>query len=379
MGARPPEARTHTLPIGGPGAAPSSAPGAAAGVAPCVPRQSDPLRVIAGLGVALPAGVETIEEIEARIERESGRLPVPRGTLAAISGIRSRRAVGPGEYASTLAAGAARCALEDAGTKLADIDLLLFASTSQDQVEPATAHNVARELGYRGGSAFDVKNACNSFVEGIRVAEAMLATGAARRALVVTGETPTLAARYAVADRRAFRHAFIGYTVGDVGGAVVLEPSPTTSAACSTGDSWSASAALGRVDGPRRRVAPPARRRVHLYAGGDGGALRDIVRAFDPVDRDPRVRRHRHDARRLRAVHRPPGHGAVRRRDDRPPRLPAGRASRGRSRRTATWPRGRCRSRSACARDAGRVRRGDNVLFVGLGAGISVATMAIRL
>ena len=33
----------------------------------------------------------------------------------------------------------------------------------------------------------------------------------------------------------------------------------------------------------------------------------------------------------------------------------------------------------ACARDAGRVRRGDNVLFVGLGAGISVATMAIRL
>ena len=225
------------------------------------PESARPAARIAGLGVALPAGVETIEEIEARIERESGRLPVPRGTLAAISGIRSRRAVGPGEYASTLAAGAARCALEDAGTRLADIDLLIFASTSQDQIEPATAHNVAHELGYRGGSAFDVKNACNSFVEGIRVAEAMLATGAARRALVVTGETPTLAARYAVPDRRAFRHAFIGYTVGDVGGAVVLEPSDDERGVFYR-DSWSASRALGRVDGPGRRVAPPARRRA---------------------------------------------------------------------------------------------------------------------
>ena len=87
---------------------------------------TNPAVRVAGMGVALPAARETVEEIEARIEHESGRLPVPRGTLAAISGIETRHAVGPGEYASTLAAQAARCALEDARIALADIDLSLI-------------------------------------------------------------------------------------------------------------------------------------------------------------------------------------------------------------------------------------------------------------
>jgi acyl-CoA:acyl-CoA alkyltransferase len=335
-----------------------------------------PVARIAGLGVALPAGVETIGQIEARIEEQSGRLPVPRGTLAAISGIRSRRAVGPGEFASTLAAGAARCALEDADTRLADIDLLIFASTSQDQIEPATAHNVAYELGYGGGSAFDVKNACNSFVEGIRVAEAMLATGAARRALVVTGETPTLAARYAVHDRRAFRHAFIGYTVGDVGGAVVLEPSDDARGVFYR-DSWSASEhwAVSTVPGGGSRHP---RGDEHLYAGGDGGELRDIVRSFDPsiATRVFEATCTTPDDYALFIVHQVTAPFA----DEMTARLgfPPARVERT-IEAYGNVASGTLPLALACARDAGRVREGDNVLFVGLGAGISVATMAIRL
>jgi 3-oxoacyl-[acyl-carrier-protein] synthase-3 len=284
--------------------------------------------------------------------------------------------VGPGEYASTLAAAAGRAALADAGVDLADVDLLLFASTSSDQVEPATVHNVADALGYRGGSAFDVKNACNSFVEGVRVAEAMLASGAARRVLVVTGETPTLAARYAVPDRRAFRHAFIGYTVGDAGGAFVLEPSD--------GDrgvfyrhSWNASEhwAVSQVPGGGSRHP---RGDDHLYAGGDGGALRDIVRAFDPAiaTRVFDATGTRPDDFALFVVHQVTAPFA----DEMTERLglPPDRVERTIERfgnvASATLPLALVR-----AREAGRVGPGDNVLFVGLGAGISVATMAIRL
>ncbi|HEX5826157.1 MAG TPA: 3-oxoacyl-[acyl-carrier-protein] synthase III C-terminal domain-containing protein [Candidatus Limnocylindrales bacterium] len=336
-----------------------------------------PVARVAGMGAALPDAVETVADIEARIERESGgRLPVPRGTLAAISGIETRHAVGSGEYASTLAAAAGRAALADAGVGLADVDLLLFASTSSDQVEPATVHNVADAIAYRGGSAFDVKNACNSFVEGVRVAEAMLASGAARRVLVVTGETPTLAARYAVPDRRAFRHAFIGYTVGDAGGAFVLEPSD--------GDrgvfyrhSWNASEhwAVSQVPGGGSRHP---RGDDHLYAGGDGGALRDIVRAFDPAiaTRVFEATGTTPDDFALFVVHQVTAPFA----DEMTERLglPPGRVERTIETfgnvASATLPLALVR-----AREAGRVGPGDNVLFVGLGAGISVATMAIRL
>ncbi len=335
-----------------------------------------PAARIAGLGYAIPALYERAVDIEERIRAASGRLPVPAGTLEAISGVRGRHAVGPGEYASTLAAEAGRRALDDAGVGIEDIDLLLFASTSSDQVEPATVHMVADTIGYGDGSAFDVKNACNSFFEGLRVAEAMLATGAARRALVVTGETPTLAARYAVPGRREFRHAFIGYTVGDIGGAAVLEPSDDARGIFYA-HSWTASRhwAVSQVPGAGSRHP---RGDEYLYAGGDGGQLRDIVRSFDPevAMRVFRETGTTHDDYALFVIHQVTAPFT----DEMTARLglPADRVERTIEEfgnvASGTLPLALSR-----ARDAGRVRTGDAVLFVGLGAGISVATMAIRL
>ena len=96
----------------------------------------------------------------------------------------------------------------------------------------------------------------------------------------MTGETPTLAANYAVPEHREFRDAFIGFTVGDAGGAVVLEPSDDERGIFYR-HSWSASQHwdVSRCPGGGSRHP---RGDEHLYARGDGGQLRDIVRAFDP-------------------------------------------------------------------------------------------------
>jgi acyl-CoA:acyl-CoA alkyltransferase len=340
-----------------------------------VQRAPGPAARVAGLAYALPAAFETIADVESRIAN-AGRLPIPRGALGAISGIRRRPVVGDGEYASTLAASAGELALADAGVARDSVDLLIFASTSQDQIEPATAHIVADAMGIRGAAAFDVKNACNSFLDGMRVAEAMIATGRYRRALVVTGETPTLAARYAVRNLRELRHSFIGYTVGDAGGAVVLEPSDDERGIFYR-HLWSASQhwPISQVPGGGSRYP---RGDEWMYAGGDGMAMIAAARAFDD---DVALRVYREtdttpdDYARffVHQITMPFAEELVRRLGFPRDRVEFTVADYGNVA-SATLPLG-----LALARDGGRVRRGDRVLFVGIGAGISVATMALTL
>src|SRR5690606_5348514 len=126
----------------------------------------------------------------------------------------ARRVAGDGEYASTLGVLAARQALAQAGLEPSDIDLLLFASASRDMVEPATAHIVQAELGSRA-HALDLTNACNSFLNGIDTARSFILAGRARRALVVTGETPTRSMRWKLSSLAQARSSLAGYTFGD--------------------------------------------------------------------------------------------------------------------------------------------------------------------
>ncbi|RSS91671.1 ketoacyl-ACP synthase III [Streptomyces sp. WAC05292] len=176
---------------------------------------------ITAVGSMLPDGVLSSDALQEELARRSG-LALPPRLLTQATGIAARRVAGPGVYASTLAAGAARRAMDAAGLTAPDIDLLVFASATRDMAEPATAHIVQAELGTRA-HAVDVTNACNSFVNGIDLARSAILAGRARRALVVTGETPSRAVQYEPADLAELRAGFAGYTFGDAGAAVVVE------------------------------------------------------------------------------------------------------------------------------------------------------------
>lgn len=179
---------------------------------------------VAGVGTYLPERVMTTADVEVRLRERCGAPELlPRfASMLGRSGVVERRYIDPADDVSDLAVRAARSALSDAGVAAEDVPLLIFASGSQDLIEPATAHLVNLKLG-GAKTVFDVKNACNSFLNGLQVADAMIRSGSFERALVCTGEAPSLAVNWSVRTRHELREAFAGYTLGDAGAAVVLE------------------------------------------------------------------------------------------------------------------------------------------------------------
>jgi 3-oxoacyl-[acyl-carrier-protein] synthase-3 len=221
---------------------------------------------ITGVGAHLPEHEVTTAALQERI----GKLP--RGLLARLTGIERRRIAAADEYASTLGLHAARAALADADLDPLDIDLLLFASASRDMVEPATAHILQDGLGSRA-HALDVTNACNSFVNGIDLARSMILAGRARRALVVTGETPSRVMRPGVTDLTEARRSFAGYTFGDAGAAVVVEPVKRGGILDVDTETHSEHWTVGGIPGGGSRHP---RGDEHTYFAGDGHRLRGV-------------------------------------------------------------------------------------------------------
>ncbi len=150
---------------------------------------------------------------------------MPVGYVRRLTGVETvyRRMVG--QNASDFAAAAGRKALERANLRIKDIDLLIFSSASQDLIEPATGHIVSSLLGADGVPVMDVKNACNSFLNGMQVANALIKAGQYKTVLIVSGETPSMAIRWACADREQFLRSFAGFTMSDAGAAAVLTAS----------------------------------------------------------------------------------------------------------------------------------------------------------
>lgn len=233
---------------------------------------------ITAVGSHLPARRLTSQQLQDEITAGT-RLALPERMLEKATGIRTRRFAADGEYASTLATGAARRALAARGLAPRDIDLLLFASATRDICEPATAHIVQTELGTRA-HALDVSNACNSFLNGIDLARAMILAGRARRALVVTGETPSRAMRRDPADAAALRDGFAGYTFGDAGAAVVVEPVERggilDTATVTASEHWQA----GGIPGGGSRHP---RGDEYSYFRGGGKELRGIFERIGPA------------------------------------------------------------------------------------------------
>ncbi|PNU05049.1 beta-ketoacyl-ACP synthase III [Novosphingobium guangzhouense] len=139
--------------------------------------------VLIGTGSALPRTAVSNAELAQRVDT-SDEWIVER------TGISNRYIAQADETTSTLATEAGRKALEAAGVEADSIDLIVLATATPDQTFPATATIVQSSLGCRpGGIAFDVAAVCSGFLYAVGVADSMLRTGMARRALVIGAET----------------------------------------------------------------------------------------------------------------------------------------------------------------------------------------------
>jgi 3-oxoacyl-(acyl-carrier-protein) synthase III len=177
---------------------------------------------IVSVATKLGAIERKIDDIGKQVQAQSSGKNIPVHYIEKLTGVKQVFHRNEGENTSDLAVGAAKIALDRAGLKIADIDLLIFASASQDLIEPATSHIVSAQLGATNLPVFDVKNACNSFLNGMQVANSFIRTGAYKRVLIVSGETPSMAIRWNNRDREQFLESFAGFSMSDGGGAMVL-------------------------------------------------------------------------------------------------------------------------------------------------------------
>ncbi|MDV5824054.1 beta-ketoacyl-ACP synthase III [Sphingobium naphthae] len=138
--------------------------------------------ILLGTGSALPKRVVTNAELAETVDT-SDEWIVER------TGIRARHIAGEGETTATLATDAARAALEAAGLAAQDIDLIILATATPDQTFPAAATKVQAALGIDDCVAFDVAAVCSGFLYAVTVADSMIRSGAANRALVIGSET----------------------------------------------------------------------------------------------------------------------------------------------------------------------------------------------
>jgi len=163
--------------------------------------------IIRGCGSYLPERIVTNDDL-ARMVDTSDDWIVER------TGIRERRIAAEGEQTSDLAVAAARRALEDAGTDVAEIDLVIVATATPDLTFPATAALVQAELGMERGFAFDLQAVCSGFVYALATADNFIKAGQVRHALVIGAE---IFSRILDWDDRSTCVLF-----GDGAGAVVL-------------------------------------------------------------------------------------------------------------------------------------------------------------
>ena len=135
------------------------------------------------------------------------------------TGIRARHFVDPGVGSSDLGFEAAQRAMQAAGCQPSDIDLIIVATSTPDMVFPSTAALLQSKLGIVGCPVFDVQAVCSGFIYALTVADAMIKTGTAKRALVIGAEVFSR-----ILD---FKDRTTCVLFGDGAGAVVLEASST--------------------------------------------------------------------------------------------------------------------------------------------------------
>jgi 3-oxoacyl-[acyl-carrier-protein] synthase-3 len=173
---------------------------------------------ITGTGSHLPARKFSNADLAARLAADG--IETSDAWIVERTGIRARHFADENTRTSDLAVQAATRALEVAGRRADEIDLLIVATSTPDMVFPSTACIVQRKLGMAGGAAaMDVQAVCTGFVYALALADSMIRTGLATKALVIGAEVFSR-----ILD---FKDRTTCVLFGDGAGAVVLEASDT--------------------------------------------------------------------------------------------------------------------------------------------------------
>src|SRR6266849_4170624 len=164
---------------------------------------------ILGTGHSYPEGILTNADLERIVDTSDD-------WITTRTGIKQRRKAAPDEYTSQFAVRSSRQAIERAGLDAADIDLILCATVTPDQILPSTACLIQAELGAHKAAAMDIVAACSGFLYGLELADAMIRAGQSKYTLVIGAEILT---RYVDYTDRSTCVLF-----GDGAGAALLGP-----------------------------------------------------------------------------------------------------------------------------------------------------------
>ncbi len=136
---------------------------------------------IVGTGSFLPPRVVTNEELSKKLDTSDA-------WIQERTGIKQRHIADPSQASSDLALEASRRALDAAGVKASDIDLIIVATSTPDFIFPSTACLLQAKLGVKGCAALDVQAVCSGFVYALATADSMIKNQMAKKALVVGAE-----------------------------------------------------------------------------------------------------------------------------------------------------------------------------------------------
>ena len=166
---------------------------------------------IVGIGHAYPEGILTNADLEKIVETSDE-------WITSRTGIKQRHKARPDEYTSQFGTLAARQAIERAGIDVTDIELIVCATTTPDQIMPSTGALIQAQIGAVNAAGMDVFAACSGFLYGLTMVESMIRTGQIKYALVIGAEVLTKYVDYT--DRGTC------VIFGDGAGAAVVGPVP---------------------------------------------------------------------------------------------------------------------------------------------------------
>jgi len=166
---------------------------------------------ILGTGHSFPEGLLTNADLERIVETSDD-------WITSRTGIKQRHKASADEYTSMFGTRAAKQALERAGIAPEEVDLIVCATTTPDQIMPSTGVLIQAQLGAVNAAGMDIFAACSGFIYGITMVESMIKTGRIRYALVIGAEVLTKYVDYT--DRSTC------VIFGDGAGAAVLGPVP---------------------------------------------------------------------------------------------------------------------------------------------------------